>query len=86
MLIYLVNPLGHNPLAVCHVCYDAGWYYGKTAGLLGTYDNEPSNDFTTIDRGLAEKPEQLADGWTVGTKYVFCIFLFLPSRRTHSTT
>lgn len=48
----------------------AGWYYGKTAGLLGTYDNEPSNDFTTIDRSVAERPEQLADGWTVGTKWV----------------
>jgi len=46
----------------------SGWYYGKTAGLLGTYDNEPSNDFTTIDRSQAERPEQLADGWTVGTK------------------
>merc|ERR1712179_578193 len=22
-----------------------GWYFGKTSGLLGTYDNEPSNDF-----------------------------------------
>ncbi|KAJ8914497.1 hypothetical protein NQ315_002769 [Exocentrus adspersus] len=32
-----------------HICVFemSGWYFGKTAGLLGTYNNEPSDDFTT---------------------------------------
>lgn len=35
----------------CHLYYDVctvkinGWYFGNTAGLLGTYNNEPSDDF-----------------------------------------
>lgn len=46
----------------------SGWYYGKTAGLLGTYDNEPSNDMTTIDKTQTTQPEELANGWTVGQR------------------
>merc|ERR1719454_635716 len=37
--------LPHN---ICTVNV-SGWYYGKTAGLLGTYDNEHSNDFMTVE-------------------------------------
>jgi len=44
------------------------WYYGKTAGLLGTYDNEPANDMTTSDNNLASNVETLADSWTVGRR------------------
>jgi hypothetical protein len=46
----------------------SGWYYGKTAGLFGTYDNEPYNDMMTIDKTVASQPEQMADGWTVGSR------------------
>ena len=45
-----------------------GWYYGKTGGLLGTYDNEPENDFTTAERTRAMTPEELANSWTVGRR------------------
>lgn len=45
-----------------------GWYYGKTAGMFGTYDNEPSNDFTTIDKTLVDKPEMMSEGWSVGAR------------------
>lgn len=45
-----------------------GWYYDKTAGLLGTYDNEPFNDFTTSDKTLTDKPESMAESWTVGPR------------------
>ena len=45
-----------------------GWYYGKTGGLLGTYDNEPENDFTTAEHTRAITPEELADSWTVGRR------------------
>lgn len=44
----------------------SGWYYNKMAGLLGTNDNEPWNDLTTVDNSIAESPEKLAYSWTVG--------------------
>jgi hypothetical protein len=59
---------------VCDLPHDhctvslAGWYYGKTAGLFGSYDNEDSNDFTSIQNRVVDKPEALADSWTVGAK------------------
>lgn len=46
----------------------SGWYYGKTAGLFGTYDNEPSNDFIKSDNAMAARPESSADSWTVGQR------------------
>jgi hypothetical protein len=46
----------------------SGWYYGKTAGLFGTYDNEPSNDFLQIDKKTTTLPEAVADSWTVGQR------------------
>jgi len=59
---------------VCDLPHDhctvslAGWYYGKTAGLFGTYDNEDVNDFTSIQNRVVDKPEALAESWTVGAK------------------
>jgi hypothetical protein len=70
--ISVKNDLGLS--VVCDLPHDhctvsmSGWYYGKTAGLLGTYDNEPANDFTTIDKTLVDRPEQMADGWSVGAR------------------
>lgn len=46
----------------------SGWYYGKTAGLLGTYDNEPYTDMLTANNVMAPDFAQLADGWTVGQR------------------
>jgi len=54
--------------AVHHVGRVYSWYYGKTAGLLGTYDNEPANDMTTSDNSQAPSVESLADSWTVGRR------------------
>jgi len=51
-----------------HVVYCCRWYYGKTGGLLGTYDNEPSNDMTTSDNNQATNVETMADSWTVGRR------------------
>ncbi|KYB29704.1 hypothetical protein TcasGA2_TC031518 [Tribolium castaneum] len=36
----------------------SGWYFGKTAGLWGTMNNEPSDDFLTSQKVKA-KPEDL---------------------------
>ena len=54
---------------VCNMEYDvctvelSGWYFGKTAGLLGTYDNEPSNDFTTQAGAVVQNFDQFARSW-----------------------
>merc|ERR1711970_1191477 len=35
----------HMKTEICTVAI-SGWYFGKTGGLLGTYDYEPSTDMT----------------------------------------
>jgi len=54
--------LSHN---MCTVNV-SGWYFGKTGGLLGTYDNEPSNDFMTVERVPASSVEDFAASWSIG--------------------
>jgi len=44
-----------------------GWYYGKTAGLLGTYDNEPSNDFMTSFGKPVSNSARFTKTWDIGT-------------------
>jgi hypothetical protein len=41
----------------------SGWYFGKTAGLLGTYDNEPRNDMTTAYNQPTNNAYRLAYTW-----------------------
>lgn len=59
---------------VCDLKHDhctvslSGWYYGKTAGMLGTYDNEHYNDFITSDKTVRDRPEDIAEAWTVGAR------------------
>ena len=48
----------------------SGWYYGRTGGLLGTYDNEPSNDWTTTDWRLVEDWHSFAASWQVGDCHI----------------
>lgn len=60
----------------CNLRYDVcalditGWHFGKTGGLLGTYDNEPGNDLA-LPTGELTGPDNLegfADAWRVGRK------------------
>ncbi|ODN05278.1 Apolipophorin [Orchesella cincta] len=44
----------------------SGWYYGKLAGLLGTYDNEPINDFRSPDGQIISDVPTFAYSWRVG--------------------
>lgn len=46
----------------------SGWYHGRTAGLLGTYDNEPFNDLTDSERALARDVEDFANSWEVSAR------------------
>lgn len=43
----------------------AGWYFGKTAGLLGTIDNEPSNDFMTSDGYVENDTQKFVQSWSL---------------------
>uniref|UniRef100_T1KSY0 Vitellogenin domain-containing protein n=1 Tax=Tetranychus urticae TaxID=32264 RepID=T1KSY0_TETUR len=43
----------------------SGWYFGRTKGLFGTYDYEPSNDYLLPDGRQAANPNDLASGWEV---------------------
>jgi len=41
----------------------SGWYFAKTAGLLGTYNNEGSDDFTTSDNRNVTDVVEFARSW-----------------------
>lgn len=45
----------------------SGWYFGKTAGLWGTYNNEPSDDFRTSNKSRATKAllDTFGDSWAL---------------------
>ncbi|XP_060574103.1 apolipophorins-like [Ruditapes philippinarum] len=45
-----------------------GYYYGKTNGLLGSYDNEPSNDMMTSFGKVTDSAERFAKTWDVGSE------------------
>lgn len=44
----------------------SGWYFARTGGLLGVYDNEPSNDWMTADRQLVDDLPSFIHSWQVG--------------------
>lgn len=50
----------------------SGWYFGKTGGLLGIYDNEPSNDWMTSERKIASNLEDFVSSWSVSDENHFC--------------
>lgn len=60
----VICDLPHNHCTVAVT----GWYYGKTAGLFGTYDNEAFNDFMSTDKSLKERAEDMASEWSVGAR------------------
>uniref|UniRef100_A0A1B6MQL4 VWFD domain-containing protein n=2 Tax=Graphocephala atropunctata TaxID=36148 RepID=A0A1B6MQL4_9HEMI len=45
-----------------------GWYMGKTAGLLGTYNHEPSDDFVRPDRQPSGNIGGFINSWSVESK------------------
>ncbi|KAG1652941.1 Apolipophorin [Nymphon striatum] len=52
---------------VCTV-YLNGWYFGKTAGMFGRYDNEPSSDMKKPNGEPVKEIYELADSWSVSSK------------------
>ncbi len=64
----------HGINVICDLVHDmcsvnvTGWYYGKTGGLFGTFDNEPFNDFMMADGKKTTGTEEFANSWTIGSK------------------
>ena len=53
-----------------HICTIklSGWYFGRNGGLLGVYDNEPSNDFMLPNRTIIQDVQNFVEAWQVGDK------------------
>ncbi|KAJ9580979.1 hypothetical protein L9F63_023840, partial [Diploptera punctata] len=49
---------------VCTITLD-GWYFGKTAGLFGTMDNEPSTDFYTSTKTIDNDLGRFVRSWAI---------------------
>lgn len=43
-----------------------GWYYGQTAGILGTMNNEEFDDFTTSNHEIVKNEKQFVNSWKLG--------------------
>lgn len=55
-------------LTVDHMAIQiSGWYHGKTGGLLGIFDNEPSNDLMSSYNKVVGNSARFARTWDVGT-------------------
>jgi len=54
----------HMKTEICTVAI-SGWYFGKTGGLLGTYDYEPSTDMVNPMGKRLEDIERFANTWEV---------------------
>ncbi|CAH1158795.1 unnamed protein product [Phyllotreta striolata] len=48
----------------------SGWYYGKTAGLWGTYNNEPTDDFLSSNKTRVSERgiKEFGDSWALDKK------------------
>lgn len=55
----------------CNVQFDlcwfevSGWYFGQTAGLLGTMNNEPFDEYTTSYNNITTDLREFTDSWSV---------------------
>ncbi|XP_045482614.1 uncharacterized protein LOC123686485 [Harmonia axyridis] len=60
----------------------SGWYFGKTAGLFGTINNEPSDDFlsSTKQRHNASNTSSFARSWALDKKCARSVAPFKPRR------
>lgn len=43
----------------------SGWYFGKTAGIFGTMDNEPSTDFLTSGKTIESDLGRFVRSWAL---------------------
>ncbi|XP_017854431.2 uncharacterized protein LOC108607859 [Drosophila busckii] len=43
----------------------SGWYFAKTAGLLGTLNNEPYDEFTMPTHAITNQTQMFTDSWSL---------------------
>jgi len=57
-----------------NVCtfWTSGWHFGKLTGLLGTYDNEPTNDLRNPEGQIIQDVSVFAHSWRVGKNSGTC--------------
>lgn len=48
-----------------YIFFVSGWYFGKTAGVFGTMDNEPSTDFLTPRKTIETDLGRFARSWAL---------------------
>ncbi|XP_043065229.1 LOW QUALITY PROTEIN: uncharacterized protein LOC108101203 [Drosophila ficusphila] len=55
----------------CNVQFDlcwfevSGWYFARTAGLLGTLNNEPYDEYTMSNSVISNETQQFTDSWSL---------------------
>ncbi|XP_032572582.1 uncharacterized protein LOC6611837 [Drosophila sechellia] len=55
----------------CNVQFDlcwfevSGWYFGRTAGLLGTLNNEPYDEYTMSSGVISNETQRFTDSWSL---------------------
>ncbi|XP_030377336.1 uncharacterized protein LOC115626195 [Scaptodrosophila lebanonensis] len=55
----------------CNVQFDlcwfelSGWYFGHTAGLLGTLNNEPYDEYMTSGNFITNSTQEFTDSWSL---------------------
>ncbi|XP_064556915.1 uncharacterized protein Apoltp [Drosophila montana] len=55
----------------CNVQFDlcwfevSGWYFARTAGLLGTLNNEPYDEYTMSNSLITNQTQQFTDSWSL---------------------
>lgn len=70
----IVNNTNKGLNVECELRFDrctvsvSGWYYGKTAGLMGTYDNEPATDLLKSDKTFADDEQEMANSWAYNSR------------------
>eukprot|EP00920_Eleutheroschizon_duboscqi_P012335 GHVT01029474.1.p1 GENE.GHVT01029474.1~~GHVT01029474.1.p1 ORF type:complete len:2008 (+),score=229.68 GHVT01029474.1:1639-7662(+) len=71
-MIKVINTNGFQ--VTCDLPHDrctvsiSGWYFGKVAGLMGTYDNEAATDLTTATNTLTSDISDFAQSWSIGPR------------------
>lgn len=59
-----IIPLYEYNYAFCYTT-SSGWYFGKTAGLLGTLDNEPIDDMLSSNGYLEPDLYKFTESWSL---------------------
>lgn len=55
----------------CNIQFDlcwfevGGWYFGQTAGILGTMNNEPFDDMVASNKVIQTKEDELVNSWAL---------------------